>query len=493
MFTLIRRLLRHSAVYGLGHVLSRVVSFILLPYLTHALTPDQYGAVTLLYTFISIVLVLYVYGADIAFLRFYILEKDETRQKQIFGTVFWASAATSVLFSILIVLSTRWISSIVFEDPGSIGTSTTYLIILCTGIMVTDTLGMYPYLWLRAVEKSVPFIALKVMGVVVHVTLTYVFLSVLRRGVEGIFEANLIASAFQFIFLWPVIVRHTRFTINWKHFGEFFRFGLPNMPSQLFVMIVELSDRKILELLLGLSIVGIYSAGYKLGLFMAVITMGFRFAWHPFFLSIADRPDAKQTFARVFTYYLLVTGTIFLALAFAVEPLMKTNLPVLGTLIEKRYWAGLKVFPVILLAHICNGAYANFMVGVFLEKKMGLMPLVTGAAAIVNLGVNFLFIPVFGMMAAAWATFLAYFTIAALLYVLIQPHYHINYEWKRVGILLGCGATVYLISTASFLQVYWSLKLLLLPVFFLLLKLSNFFLPEELAAVRRRVFPVRGI
>jgi len=492
MFSLIRRLLKHSAVYGLGHVLSRVVSFILLPYLTHALTPDQYGAVTLLYTFISIVLVLYVYGADIAFLRYYILEKDLAQQRQIFGTIFWAAVATSVLFSLIIVFSTRWISGIIFENPAGVGSDTLYLILLCTGILVSDTLGMYPYLWLRAVEKSLPFIALKVAGVVVHVSLTYIFLSVLHRGVEGIFEANLIASALQFVLLLPVIIKHTSFSIKLRHFGEFFRFGIPNMPSQLFVMIVELSDRKILELLLGLSIVGIYSAGYKLGLFMAVITMGFRFAWHPFFLSISERPDAKQTYARVFTYYMLVTGTLFLLLVFFIEPLMKTPLPLVGTLIEERYWQGLQVFPVILLAHICNGAYANFMVGVYLEKKVGLMPLVTGAAAIVNVGINLIFIPVFGMMAAAWATFFAYFTIAALLYVLIQPHYRINYEWNRVGILLACGAAIYLVSTAHFLQTYWLLKLLLLPLFFFMLKLANFFLPEETAAVRRRLFFFRA-
>jgi O-antigen/teichoic acid export membrane protein len=132
------------------------------------------------------------------------------------------------------------------------------------------------------------------------------------------------------------------------------------------------------------------------------------------------------------------------------------------------------------------------MVGVYLKKKMGLMPIVTGAAALVNLGVNLIFIPVFGMMAAAWANCLSFFTIAALLYVLIQRHYRIDYEWRRIGILAACGAAVYVISRAPFWQDYWGLKLLLLPLFVLLLKASHFFLPEELAGVRRRLFPSRA-
>ncbi len=489
MFASIRRLLRHSAVYGLGHVLSRVVSFLLLPYLTHALTPDQYGAVTLLYTFISIVLVFYVYGSDIAFLRFYILEKDSQRQKQIFGTIFWATTVTSGLFSILIVLASNWVGGVVFDDPRAIGLQTGYLIILCTGILISDALGMFPYLYLRAVEKSLPFILLKVLGVGFHVGLTALFLSVFHRGIAGVFEANLIASVLQFVLLLPVILKYTSFHIHWGRLMEFLRFGLPSLPSQLFVIIVELSDRKILELFMGLTVVGIYSAGYKLGLFMAVVTLGFRFAWHPFFLNIADRPDAKETFARVFTYYLLVTASLFLLLVFTLEPLMKMRLPLVGVLIEERYWDGLKVFPIILLAHICNGASANFMVGVYLKKKMGLMPIVTGAAAAVNLGVNLIFIPIFGMMAAPWATCLSFFTLAALLYVLIQPHYRIDYEWRRVGILIVCTAVIYLISIMSVWQDYWILKLLLLPLFLVLLRLLHFFLPDELAAVRRRLFP----
>jgi O-antigen/teichoic acid export membrane protein len=491
MFPQIRRLLKHSAVYGLGHVVSRVVSFILLPFLTHSITPEQYGAMTLLYTFTSIALVVFIYGADIAFLRFYIPEKDPQKRKEIFGTVFWSSLLTTGVFSVIIALTTGALAKFVFNDPDSIGAGAGYLIILSAGILFADTLSTFPYLWLRSVEKSLPFIVLKGTGALLHVGLTILFVNTLNRGIAGIFEANLIASSYQLAMLLPVIIKNTGLTLRWATFRELFKFGLPNMPSQIFVMVIELSDRKILEVLAGLTVVGIYSAGYKLGLFMAVITMGFRFAWQPFFLSIADKPDAKETFARVFTYFLLVTGVIFLALVFVLAPLMKMELPVVGTMIEERYWEGLKVFPVILLAHICNGAYANFMVGVYLKKKTGLMPLVTGVAALVNLGVNLLFIPIFGMMAAAWAHFLSHFVLAGLLYLLIQRHYPVKYEWNRIGILIACGGFVYLLSLAPFLSDYWFLKLLLLPLFVILLKVTNFFLPEEIAAVRRRLFPSR--
>ncbi|MCX6639796.1 MAG: oligosaccharide flippase family protein [bacterium] len=487
MFFQIRRLLKHSAVYGLGHVLTRMVSFLLLPYLTHYMAPEQYGALTLIYTFIALALVIYGYGFDMTFLRYYILETDPQRRRDIFGTVFWVSLGTSVLFSLAVLAAGSLLTKVIFENPSVAGGNPTYLILLSAGIMFCENLGMYPYLYLRAVEKSVPYILMKLLGISTHIGLTLVLISGFHRGIAGVFEANFIASLLQLALLLPLVLRNLNFRILFDRLGEFLRFGLPNLPSQIFVMLVELADRKLLELLIGIGIVGIYSAGYKLGLFMSVVTLGFRFAWQPFFLSIADQPDAKETFARVFTYYLLATGTLFFLLDFTIYPLMTTQLPYVGVLIDKNYWEGLKVFPIILLAHICNGANANFMVGVYLKKKTSLLPIVTGVAALVNIVSNLIFIPIYGMWAAAWNTLIAYFTLAALLYILIQPHYRIQYEWKRIWMILGCGGVIYLLSLIPFLQPYWYMKLLLIPVFFVLLKMVKFFLPDEISAVRRRL------
>ncbi|TKJ41577.1 hypothetical protein CEE37_03150 [candidate division LCP-89 bacterium B3_LCP] len=489
MFAQIRRLLKHSAVYGIGHVLTRVVSFLLLPYLTHAFTPDQYGAITLLYTFIAIALVFYIYGFDVTFLRFYIMEEDDDRRKAIFSTIFWTSLVTSGLVTLIIILSAGWLEGIIFANPEALGSKARYLILISAAILFVETLGLYPYLYLRSVEKSLPFIGLKTFGAAIHITLTILLISVFERGIEGVFEANLVASTLQLAALLPAIVRNLRVRYVFVQMKEYLKFGLPAMPSQVFVMVIELANRKILEIIMGLTVVGIFSAGYKLGLFMSVVVMGFRFAWHPFFLGIANQPEAKETFARIFTYFMLVTGTIFLVLVYTIEPIMTLPLPFIGVMIDPGYWGGLKVFPVILLAHICNGAYANFIVGVYLKKKTIFMPVVTGIAALVNVAGNFIFIPIYGMMAAAWVTLVSYFVLAALLYVFIRPHYRVDYEWKRIGILIVAGAIAYALSFIPIFASHWYLKPVLIVVFFVLLWLFGFFLPEEIAGVRRRLFP----
>ena len=172
-----------------------------------------------------------------------------------------------------------------------------------------------------------------------------------------------------------------------------------------------------------------YSAGYKLGMFMAVVTGAFRFAWQPFFLSHAGRPDAPRLFARVLTYYLLVTSTLFLALTFFVNTLVKTHWPGIGYLIHPDYWAGLSVFPIILLAHLFDGVYANLMVGVYLKKLTAWLPLVTGAGAAFTIAFCLLLVPAYGMNAAAWITLIAFVLEAVLCWFVVRRAYPVPYEW----------------------------------------------------------------
>jgi O-antigen/teichoic acid export membrane protein len=226
-------------------------------------------------------------------------------------------------------------------------------------------------------------------------------------------------------------------------------FGLPNLPNSLFVQVIELADRKILALLRSTTEVGVYSAGYKLGMFLSIVAMGFRYAWQPFFLQISDRSDAQEVYARVFTYYMALTFWLYLLLTAFVEPIATWDFPVVGYLIAPGYWSGLKIFPVVLLAQVFNGAFAVFMVGMYLKKKMYVLPFITGVAALINVAINIAFVPQHGMWASAWATVAAYAAMTILLYFYINRRYPIQWEWNRIFHLLLTGALIYAASAVG--------------------------------------------
>jgi O-antigen/teichoic acid export membrane protein len=460
----LKRLSSQSLIYGIGHVATRIISFLLLPFYTHLITPAEYGEVTLLFIFIAVVHVFYVYGFDISFLRYYVMEDDPTQRRRLFGATMMALTATSLILTAAIFLTSDTLVSVVFKHPIDIALKAR-LIRLCGAILFFDTIAVFPFLVLRGQQKPTLFSLLKLANVVLTILLNIWLVAVWRWGIEGIFWANFWASLCTMIAVFLITARHILPAFSWDMIRRFAAFGFPNIPTLFFVMIIELSDRKILELIRGAEEVGLYTTGYKMGMFMAIVANAFRFAWQPFFLDHAKKPDAQRTFARVLTYYIWITCFLFLALIYFINPIIRLKLPLLNSsLIEPGFWAGMAVFPIILAAHIVDGIYANFTVGIYIKKKTHFMPLVTGVAAALNIGGNLLLIPTYGMFGAAWTTVLSMLVMTALLYLMIQPHYPVPYEWNRILriVLVTAALTIafYLFPTMSLL-----LRLVLLLIF----------------------------
>ncbi len=432
LFEPLKRLSTQSLIYGVGHVATRIISFLLLPFYTHLITPAEYGEVTLLFIFIAVVHVFYVYGFDISFLRYYVMEDDPAARRKMMGGTFITITSTSVLFTAVIFFASTSLASLVFQDPGDIILKSK-LIQLCAGILFFDTVAVFPFLVLRGQQKAMLFTALKLLNVLITIALNILLVAVWKWGIVGIFWATFWASLSTMVLVFLVSVRYFALGFSWEMLRKFAVFGLPNVPSLFFVMIIELSDRKILEIISGAEEVGLYSTGYKMGLFMGIVANAFRFAWQPFFLDHAKKPDAPRTFARVLTYYVLVTCFMFLGLIYFINPIIRAQLPILnGSIIDPRFWAGMAVFPIILGAHMVDGVYANFTVGIYIKKKTHYLPLITGVAAAINIVGNLLVIPVWGMFGAAWTTVLSMVVMTVLLYVMIHRHYPVPYEWNRI-------------------------------------------------------------
>ncbi len=447
MFQAIKRLTGQTLIYGLGHVLTRLVGFVLLPVFTHHLSPDQFGVQNLYYLFIAVMMEVFRLGQDIALLRYYALEKDRRHAKAIFSTIFWGMLLFSTAMAGMIwIWDDFWVrlflGSAVQTDPWM-----PYTLHVCAAIVWLDNMSAFPLVVMRVENKPGQFQLAKLTGVFLQVGLTILFLVYMGRGVPGIFEANAISAAVTLLICLPLTVRRLTSAFNWVVLTSCLAFGLPNLPNALFVQVIELADRRILTALRSAAEQGIYSAGYKLGLFLSIVAMGFRYAWQPFFMQVSRQSDAREIYARVLTYFMALTFWLYLLLTAFIEPLATWTIPGIDrALIAPEYWAGLKVFPVVLLAQVFNGAFAVFMVGVYLERKMYAIPFITGIAAAINVGLNLAFVPRYGMWASAWATVAAYAAMTILLYVYINRIYPIPWEWSRIGHLLGGGIVIFLIS-----------------------------------------------
>ena len=227
------------------------------------------------------------------------------------------------------------------------------IILYATGILAFDAIAIIPFAALRMERKAKLFATIKFLNIFTNVVMNIFLLVVLRTGVQGIFISGLMASMLTFVLLLPTILRHFRFGVNTELLRALLKFGLPFIPAGLATMAVQVIDRPILRALTDDATVGIYQANYRLGIFMMLVVSMYDYAWRPFYFSVVKEPNAKEIFARVLTYLLLLMAGIFLVLTFFIEDIVKMSF--FGRhLIHPDYWSGLNIVPVVLLGYMLD-------------------------------------------------------------------------------------------------------------------------------------------
>ena len=433
MFKEIKKLGKESLVYGLSTVASRMLAFLLLPFYTHYLSPADYGVVAAVFSYVAFFNILCQYGLDQAYMRHY-----EEREKA-FPAAFWGVAAVSFIVAAVLCYGCRGLSL-----AAGIGSGRGRLVVYSAVILFADALSAVPFADLRMAHKALKYALIRFSAVVVNLILNFWLIAGSGWGLEGIFAANIVSSLFTLVVvLWPVLPR-LKFSLDRPVFYKMLSFALPLVPAGLGSMAVQVIDRPILLRISGETAVGIYQANYRLGIFMMLVVSMFDQAWRPFFIERAKNPAAKPLFARILTYFAMCSAALVLALSFFIEDLVKIQ--VLGSpLIHHAYWPGLGLVPVVLWGYLFNGLYVNFLAPAVIARKTGYIMAATLFGAALNIAANFLLIPPFGILGAAWATFAAYFSMAVFMYLAGRGVYSVPYEYKRVAGLLcaaGLGACV---------------------------------------------------
>lgn len=432
IFLSIKRLFQHSAVYGIGHILNRLITFLLIPLYSNTFSTDLLGVYTLVFSYIVILTVIYSYGLDTAFFRFYIIDDTPQARSRIFSTAYISIFITSLVLSGIIYIWRGAIAERIFSvEIHNLPVNLPLMVSLSAGILFFDSLTLMPFLILRAEERPVQFIFFKFLNVVINFVCNIVLIVHFRMGIEGIFFANILSSAITFALMLPASLKHFKFIFDWPTFKDLFAFGIPYLPSTLSVGLMDTVDKIILEDLNSVDIVGLYGPNAKMGMFMALFITAFRFAWHPFFLSTSKQENAKEVFKKVFTYVLLACSFVFLFFSLFIDEIVRLRIGSF-TLLGKEYWQGTVVIPIIFLAYIFYAAYLNFIIGIYLEKKTKYLPFITGAGVLGNIIALYVLIPSIGFVGAAWARVIAYMVMASALYIVGQRLYPIRHEWLRI-------------------------------------------------------------
>jgi O-antigen/teichoic acid export membrane protein len=367
------------------------------------------------------------YGLDASLLKHY-MPADSEERKTILSNAYGSFLITTILFSLLLIIFRNNVSGLLF------GINLPNITLLVVGILFFDVLWSIHVLILRAEERPVYFSIISFLNVLSTLALNILFVIYFELEIYGVLLSNLITSGVIFLITVPIILKRLSIkSLSLKYWKKMMKFGVPFLPAGIFSMILELSDRYILRYLTDIETVGLYNAGYKLGLLILLIVMGFNMAWQPYFLK--KKGEERKYIADVTTLVFSVLGFLWILLLLWSDTMVKMKFGDFSFFGEQ-YWEATSIVPIIGLAYVFHAGYLIQLPGVYLLEKTGWIPWVRGLGALSNIILNFLLIPEYGIVGAASATCLSFILMAVIFYFINRSVFPILYQWRKLGIII---------------------------------------------------------
>jgi O-antigen/teichoic acid export membrane protein len=446
----IRKLAGQTVVYGFGTVVPRFLNYALLtPFYTRILGLEQYGIVTELYAWMVLALVILTYGMETTYFRF---AGKKAPAGEVYGTAMISLFSTSVLFILAISLFLKPVSGFLGYEKYP------EYITMFAWIVAIDAFSAIPFAWLRNNNRPMLFSALKIINVLVTMIIAFFFLwfapSLAEKGntwiykiwdpsfqVGYVFVANLAGSAITLICLTPFIFR-IKPVFDGKLLGSMLSYSWPLLVGGMAGSLNEVLDKILLRRLIGgeegLATVGLYGAGYKVGVLMSLFIQMYRFAAEPFFFEKAGSKDAKETYAVTMKYFVITALILFLGINLYPEAVQ--------VLIGENFRESLKVVPIISMGYLLLGIFINQSIWYKVDDKTIYGAWITLVGVAVTVAVNVLFVPRFGYIAAAWAHIACYLSMVTVSYFVGQKYYPIKYESGKIFMYISLALVFLLIS-----------------------------------------------
>lgn len=476
MTNFIQKLFIHSAIYSIGNASLQLANFLLVPLYAKYLTPEEFGIQALFVILIALLTFTIDLGVRSAINRVYYDYQTDEEKKRFTGTTFIFTNLFGLLIVTLLYPFERQATQILTNDLNY--TNIYHYILFDIFFLMTFRLYLA---FLRIKNRPVLFVILSIGKLLLVLMLIIYFVAYQKEGLLGIFKGNYLSSLILYLVLFPFLLKDIKIAFDFGMIKALIAFGLPFIPVNIFSFFLTSSDRYILKEFCDLREVGLYAMGYRIGMVINVfVVQPFVLAWPQQIVPISQREDSREVFKQIITYFVGIAGFVVMLLIIYLDDIYRIFL-------SPAYYDSKKIVPVIAISYLFNGLYYLFLVGIFLEKKTKYPPLIVSFAAFFNLIINITyFIPRWGMMGAAIATFLSYLIIPVMTIIISNQFYKLEIECLRIIKLIMAYSLVVIFAQnieSVMVTLFWaSIVVKLTIVVFitpLILIIMNFFNNEE--------------
>lgn len=450
----VKSLAKDTAIYGLSSILGRFLNWCLVPLYTFCFPAEEYGLVTYVYSIVALALVVLTYGMETGFFRFANHDRYDDPM-EVYSTSLISLALSSSAFLVSVCVFVRPLSQIL-----ECGNHYSYILLMGATVAI-DAFTAIPFSYLRFRHRPLRFALLRVVNIALNIALNLFFILVCpwlwrvapgtiswfydpTYGVGYIFLANFMTSVLNLLLLMPEL-RGFRWRFNRQLWKEMLRYSYPLLVLGAAGIMNQTIDKIMLPSLVAdkataMHQLGIYGANYKIAIVMVMFIQAFRFAYEPFiFAQSKDRGENRlQSYRDAMKWFVIFSMLIFLGVMYYLD--------ILRYFISPKYFSGLRVVPVIMLAEFFFGVFFNLSLWYKLTDRTqwGMWFSLLGLS--VTIVFNVLFVPVWGYMGCAWAALICYGVMMVTSYVVGRIKYPIGYNVPRLTAYFALAMVLYGLS-----------------------------------------------
>ena len=389
-----RKLISNTLIFAIGTFSSKVLVFLLMPLYTTVLTDAEYGTVDLMVQVGNFLLPLVSCGIVNGIIRFG-LDKYY-RKRDVFTTGFLTILGGFVLLLILepILVHVPYLNE---------NTMMIYVFVLMSSMrsLCSQFVRAKGYVKLYALDG--------ILSTATTIFFNVLYLVVLKWGIDGYMLAMISADTLSTLFLFYIArlgkylhIRGLRLSTT----SEMLRYSIPLIPNSIFWWVNNMASRYMIAYFMGESYNGLFAVAYKIPTIIVLMSNIFMDAWQ--ISAVNDNPAKRSSF---FTHVFLCYQSLICT---AASGLILFSKVIILLLTSDAFYTSWKYIPLLLISTIFS-CMSTFLGSVYMvEKKSMLNFVTTGVGAVINVVLNFFFIPIFGVNGAAFATFLSYLVVFLL-------------------------------------------------------------------------------
>lgn len=422
-----KKLLKDILIYGLGMVSVKVFNFLFIPFLTKYVKAEQFGEYDLISSIILLLIPLVTFEISDGIYRYVLTAKSMEEKNKYIGNgliVLLKGIGLSVVILIIIYLT-------------KLNNKIPYLLYNYVWLIMAATNGVFAQI-IRGLEKTLIFSINAVIFSISTILLNIIMVVLLNMNIRGLILANMVGFIISNIFLLSYILLTTNITESIDRATQvvLIKFSAPLIFSTISWWVMNVSDRYLAAEFVGLKQLGIYSMANRFSMMLAFVYTIFELGWQNMSIKSFNSNNKEELYSKIFN----LLASILLSIVVLSLIFIKSFI---GVFVAKEYYMAYRYIPLLLLAMVFNSFSSFYGIGYLAMKNTKGTVRTAVIACVINIIINLIFMPKYGISIAVISTFLAFFIMSVIRIVEMRDYFKVQFKLYNIVLFIVSLYSIY--------------------------------------------------